>query len=146
MFRLSSLLFGLLLVAVLMAEDTVKLKQTNLLLIVFDDLRPELSFLGRPAMITPNFERLANRSVIFDYAYAQIAVCNPSRDSLFTGLRPDVCSSRLFRSFFVPNVSFTAPNIRSILLHSSVSPYCSILLHSAAQQLNLLLNCSTLLQ
>ena len=65
------------------------LKQTNLLLIMFDDLRPELSVYGRHHMITPNFERLAKRSVIFDKAYAQISVCNPSRDSMLTGLRPD---------------------------------------------------------
>ena len=52
---------------------------------MFDDLRPELSVYNQHHMITPNFERLANRSVIFDKAFCQIAVCNPSRDSLLTG-------------------------------------------------------------
>ena len=63
--------------------------QTNFLLIVFDDLRPELSVYGKSHMITPNFERLAAKSVIFDYAFAQVAVCAPSRNSFLTGLRPD---------------------------------------------------------
>jgi len=60
-------------------------KSTNLLFIMFDDLRPELSIYGRHHMITPNFERLAKRSVVFDNAISQISVCNPSRDSLLTG-------------------------------------------------------------
>jgi iduronate 2-sulfatase len=70
-------------------EDQQKVKPTNLLMIMFDDLRPELSIYGRDHMITPNFERLAKRSVVFDYSFCQVAVCNPSRDSLMTGLRPD---------------------------------------------------------
>ena len=61
------------------------LKQTNLLFIMYDDLRPELSIYGRNHMITPNFERLANKSVVFDQAHCQISVCNPSRDSMLTG-------------------------------------------------------------
>ena len=65
------------------------LSQTNLLFIMFDDLRPELSLYDRAHVISPNFERLASKSVIFDFAYAQVAVCNPSRDSILTGLRPD---------------------------------------------------------
>ena len=66
-----------------------KSKATNILFIMYDDLRPELSPYGMDYMITPNFQRLAQRSVIFDNAYCQIAVCNPSRDSMLTGLRPD---------------------------------------------------------
>ena len=65
--------------------------QTNLLFIIFDDLRPELSIYGKSHMITPNFERLAKRSVVFDQAHCQIAVCNPSRDRYRVLLRS--CSS-----------------------------------------------------
>lgn len=72
---------------------------------MYDDLRPELSIYNRQHMITPNFERLANRSVIFDNAYAQIAVCNPSRDSLLTGLRPDTVGTYGFQSSFRPHIT-----------------------------------------
>ena len=72
--------------------------QTNMLLIMFDDLRPELSVYDRNHMITPNFDRFAQRSVIFDQAYAQIAVCNPSRTSLLTGLRPDTTGCYNFQT------------------------------------------------
>ena len=75
----------------------------NLVFIMFDDLRPELSVYGRSHMITPNFERLASRSVIFDKAITQIAVCNPARDSLLTGLRPDTVGTYSFQSTFRPH-------------------------------------------
>jgi iduronate 2-sulfatase len=60
----------------------------NVLLIMADDLRPELASFGSPAL-TPNLDRLARRAVQFDRAYCQQAVCNPSRSSMLTGRRPD---------------------------------------------------------
>jgi hypothetical protein len=68
----------------------------NVLFIMYDDLRPELSIYGRNHMMTPNFERLAKRSVVFDYCYTQVAVCNPSRNVMLTGLRPDTKRSYAF--------------------------------------------------
>ena len=67
------------------AADASKL---NVLFVMADDLRPELASYGSPA-ITPNFDRLAIRSVQFDRAYCQQALCNPSRSSMLTGRRPD---------------------------------------------------------
>jgi iduronate 2-sulfatase len=81
-----------------------QLKPTNFIYIMYDDLRPELSIYGRDHMITPNFERLAAKSVVFDNAYAQISVCNPSRDSLLTGLRPDTVGTYSFQSSFRPHL------------------------------------------
>ena len=60
----------------------------NVLFIVADDLRAELASYGSPAK-TPNLDRLAKRSLQFDRAYAQQAVCNPSRSSFLSGRRPD---------------------------------------------------------
>ena len=80
------------------------LKPMNLLFIMFDDLRPELSIYGREHMITPNFERLAKKSVVFDYVFSQIAVCNPSRDSMLTGLRPDTVGTYGFQASFRPHM------------------------------------------
>lgn len=58
-------------------------------MIAVDDLRPQMGCYGDPDALTPHLDRLAGRSVIFDRAYCQQAVCNPSRASLLTGLRPD---------------------------------------------------------
>lgn len=59
----------------------------NVLLITADDLRPELGCYGSPAL-TPNLDALAARGTVFNRAYCQQAVCNPSRSSMLTGLRP----------------------------------------------------------
>lgn len=61
----------------------------NVLLIVVDDLRPELNCYGAMGVITPNIDRLANEGLLFENAYSQYPVCNPSRASLLTGWRPN---------------------------------------------------------
>eukprot|EP00039_Didymoeca_costata_P013470 m.205289 g.205289 ORF g.205289 m.205289 type:complete len:702 (+) comp15783_c0_seq5:81-2186(+) len=62
----------------------------NVLLIVVDDLRPQMNLAyGQKEMITPNLDKLANSSMVFNRAYVQFAVCNPSRNSFMTGRRPD---------------------------------------------------------
>jgi iduronate 2-sulfatase len=70
------------------AAPAAAIQKTNVLFIMSDDYRAELSTYGSKA-VTPNLERLAKKSVQFDRMYAQQAVCNPSRSSLLTGRRPD---------------------------------------------------------
>ncbi len=61
----------------------------NILVIGIDDLRPELNCYGATHIHSPNIDRLAERGALFERAYAQYAICGPSRSSMFTGLRPD---------------------------------------------------------
>ena len=61
----------------------------NILFIPVDDLRPEIGAYGNTIIKTPHMDRIAKQGVVFTRAYCQQAVCNPSRASLLTGLRPD---------------------------------------------------------
>ena len=64
-------------------------ERPNVLYISVDDLRPELGCLGVDLVKTPNIDRFARRGLAFSRAYCQMAMCNPCRSSLLTGLRPD---------------------------------------------------------
>src|SRR5437762_10136274 len=81
----------------------------NVLFVVADDLRPELGCYGSPAL-TPNVDRLAQRGVRFTRAYCQQSLCNPSRSSFLTGLRPDALR------VWANSVHFREPNPDAVTL------------------------------
>ena len=88
----------------------------NILFISIDDLRPELGCYGASHMLTPQIDKLASHGVVFDRCYVQVAVCNPSRASMMTGLRPDTLGvytlSQHFREY-APNAVTLTQNLKA---------------------------------
>ena len=64
-------------------------QKPNVLFIAIDDLNDWIGCLGgHPQAKTPNLDRLAARGTLFTNAHCQSPLCNPSRTSVMTGLRP----------------------------------------------------------
>jgi choline-sulfatase len=82
--RFLSLLAALITLSPALAAD-----RPNVLFIAIDDLNDWVGCLkGHPQVQTPNIDRLALRGTLFTNAHCQAPLCNPSRTSVLTGLRP----------------------------------------------------------
>ncbi|XP_070171898.1 iduronate 2-sulfatase [Polyergus mexicanus] len=72
----------------------------NFLLIIVDDLRTALGCYGDINAYTPNIDALAENSIVFTEAFAQQALCAPSRNSFLTSKRPDTLRLYDFYSYW----------------------------------------------
>ncbi|QDS96538.1 Choline-sulfatase [Roseimaritima multifibrata] len=88
-----------LLIVLGMAPGSLHAERPNVLFIAIDDLNDYISPLANhPHIQTPNFERLAKRSVTFTNAHCAAPACHPSRVSVLTGVHPT--RSGLYRNLF----------------------------------------------
>eukprot|EP00066_Takifugu_rubripes_P005812 XP_003970139.1 PREDICTED: iduronate 2-sulfatase [Takifugu rubripes] len=75
-------------------------ERKNVLVIIADDLRPSLGCYKDPLVKSPNIDQLASKSHVFFNAYAQQAVCAPSRTSMLTSRRPDTTRVYDFKTYW----------------------------------------------
>ncbi len=72
-----------------MKQNISSTNKPHVLFISIDDLRPMLGTYGDPLAKTPNIDKLAKHGIQFNNAFAQQAICGPSRASVMTGMRPN---------------------------------------------------------
>lgn len=74
-------------------------ERPNVLFVAIDDLNDYISPLdNQPGVRTPNFQRLAQRSVTFANAHCAAPACHPSRVAVMTGVHPS--RSGIYRNLF----------------------------------------------
>ncbi len=70
-------------------DDTAKIESDlNVILITIDTLRIDVGFMGYPKPITPNLDKLAEKSVVFDRMYAMASYTSKSLPPLLIGKYP----------------------------------------------------------
>jgi len=65
-----------------------KKRRLNVVLVTIDTLRIDLGFMGYPKPVSPNMDRLAKKSVVFDRAYAMASYTGKSLGPLLIGKYP----------------------------------------------------------
>ena len=121
-------LVGITCLLILFSCKTIKKKKTlstvkqNVLFLMMDDLRPELSVYGQSQISSPNIDALAKSGVTFKRAYCNVPVCGASRASILTGIRPTA------DRFLKYNASITkeTPNILTLVKHFKNQGYTTI--------------------
>jgi len=106
------LLGSLLLLSCLTSKQKAESKP-NILFIAIDDMNDWIGPLGGLEISkTPNLDKLAAQSLVFENAHCAAPACSPSRLSIMTGVQPS-------KSGNLSNVWYDGPQWRMINLISS---------------------------
>ncbi len=107
---------------VIKENKTLATTKKNVLFLMIDDLRPELSVYGQNQISSPNIKALAESGVTFNRAYCNVPVCGASRASILTGVRPTA------DRFLKYNASITkeTPTILTLVKHFKNQGYTTI--------------------
>ncbi len=75
-------------------------EKPNILWITSEDNSPYFGAYGDSLATTPNIDRLADRGIVYENAFATTPVCAPSRFTLITGMYANVMGTENMRSNF----------------------------------------------
>lgn len=88
-------------------------EQPNVVMIITDQQRADtMGCYGNPHIQTPNLNRLADQSFVFENAYVSQPICTPSRSTIMTGLYPHATGcvrNNIPLSADVPTIAEMAP-------------------------------------
>jgi choline-sulfatase len=81
----------------------------NVLLITIDTLRTDLGFMGYDKPVSPNLDKLADRSVVFERAYSMASYTGKSIGPMLIGKYPSetIRDGSHFNTYFPPNTLVT---------------------------------------
>ncbi|RXP62710.1 DUF4976 domain-containing protein [Lutibacter sp. HS1-25] len=86
--QITYILFSFFLIQTTGFSQNISIKnKPNIVMILVDDLKPILGAYGDSLVVSPNIDKLATMGIRFDLAYANQAVCAPSRYNLMLGTR-----------------------------------------------------------
>ena len=116
-------LMGLILYSLLICPPGfAQSKKPNILFIAVDDLRPELKCFGASQIKSPNIDKLAAESLVFNRAYCNVPTCGASRASLLSGARP----SRQRFITYSTRKDIDLPEVVSLPMHFKNNGYRTI--------------------
>ena len=87
---------------VMLQAGAAELSQPNVLFVVVDDLNCRIGCYGDPVAKTPHLDRLAARGVLFERAYCNFPLCNPTRSSVLSGQYPTTTGVLDNKTWLVP--------------------------------------------
>ncbi|MGM0376305.1 MAG: sulfatase-like hydrolase/transferase, partial [Bacteroidota bacterium] len=61
--------------------ENKKLAPPNIVLLIAEDISPELGAYGNQYATTPNIDELASNGVVYDFALTTAPICAPSRST-----------------------------------------------------------------
>jgi len=106
------------------ASDLPDLSKMNILFLCPEDWTAEaIGAYGNDEVITPNIDAFAEESLLFTKAYNQNPVCNPSRSSFNTGLRPETTGVLSNPNSFDENIPEWATTIGESLKDHPIKTY-----------------------
>ena len=76
-------------ICLMIHSHSAEKSKPNIVFIISDDQAwTDYGFMGHPEIKTPNLDRLADQSLLFERGYVAAPLCRPSLASILTGLYP----------------------------------------------------------